>query len=139
MPALAASLLLVGFAGITIGPNLDAVTPARVLVLSGLAVLGFGVGMIYTGALYYAMEVGNAEIDAGGKHEAFIGLGYLGGPVIGLLAYGMARPHGPLDASPSLMLLALAGSVVVALGLGSVAWSLASGRREENKHLPEDL
>jgi MFS family permease len=137
MPAAAASLLLVGFAGITIGPNVETIATARLLVLAGLAVLGFGVGMIYTGALYYAMEVGNAEIDAGGKHEAFIGLGYLGGPVVGLLAYGMAQPHGPVGASPSLLLLAMAGSVVVVLGLGSVAWSLASSRRHRHEDVPD--
>ena len=130
MPTIAALLLLVGFGGITIGPNLDAVGTARLLVLGGLAVLGWGVGMIYTGALYYAMEVGDAEIDAGGKHEAFIGLGYLGGPLVGLMSYNLAQPHGPAAISPSLMLLALAGSVVLVLGLGSVAWALASGSRD---------
>lgn len=130
MPVFAALLLLAGFAGITVGPNVEATAPARVLVLGGLAVLGLGVGMIYTGALYYAMEVGDAEIDAGGKHEAFIGLGYLGGPLVGLMAYGFAQPHGPIATSPSLLLLAIAGSLVVVLGFGSVAWALASGRQQ---------
>lgn len=139
MPIVAAALLLLGFAAITVGPTIDAVGTARVLVLAGLAVTGLGVGMIYTGAFYYAMEVGDAEIDAGGKHEAFIGLGYLGGPVIGLVAYNSAQPHGPLSITPSLLLLAIAGSIVVVLGLGSVVWALASGRRDRNQEHPDGL
>lgn len=136
MPVVAATLLLVGFAGITIGPNAGTALTARVMVLAGLAVVGLGVGMIYTGAFYYAMEVGDAEIDAGGKHEAFIGLGYLGGPLVGLIAYSSAQPHGPLSISPSLLLLVLAGGVIVVLGLGSVARALASGRRDRNQEYP---
>ncbi|MEO1278095.1 MAG: hypothetical protein AAFV77_03970 [Planctomycetota bacterium] len=136
MPAIAASLLLVGFAGITIGPNLDSVVVARMLVLGGLAVLGWSVGMVYTGALYYAMEVGHAEIDAGGKHEAFIGLGYLGGPIVGLMAWGFTQPHGPLEVSPSLMLLAIAGSVVLVLGLGSVGLAVLSAHRSQQAGEP---
>ena len=136
MPTVAAALLLLGFAGITIGPNLQAVGSARLLVLGGLAVLGWGVGMIYTGALYYAMEVGDAKIDAGGKHEAFIGLGYLGGPLVGMMAYNLTEPHGPAPISPSLMLLALAGGLVLVLGLGSVAWALASSTKDRDAGHP---
>lgn len=132
MPIIAAAFLLVGFAGITIGPNLESMALARILVLAGLAVLGWGVGMIYTGALYYAMEVGDAQIDAGGKHEAFIGLGYLGGPIIGLSAYTLASPHGPIAANSSLILLVLAGSIVAVLGLGSVAWAMVRGHADRN-------
>lgn len=132
MPIIAAAFLLVGFAALTIGPNFQNLALARTMVLAGLAVLGWGVGMIYTGALYYAMEVGDAQIDAGGKHEAFIGLGYLGGPIVGLLAHGLAQPQGPIAARSSLILLVLAGTVVVALGLGSVAWAMARGRADRN-------
>ncbi len=137
MPVVAASLLLVGFAGITTGPNLDTLPVARTVVLLGLAITGIGVGMIYTGAFYYAMEVGDAEIDAGGKHEAFIGLGYLGGPIVGLIAYGTAQPHGPLSVSPSLLLLAIAGTLVVTLGLGSVVWAIRSGRQDRDSGSPD--
>jgi hypothetical protein len=43
-----------------------------------------GLGGIYTGALYYVMEVGASEVEAGGTHEALIGGGYTLGPLIGL-------------------------------------------------------
>lgn len=56
------------------------------LVVLGLALFGVGMATIYSGALYYAMEVGQAEIDAGGTHEALIGVGYTAGPLCGLLA-----------------------------------------------------
>ncbi|MEO1008318.1 MAG: MFS transporter [Planctomycetota bacterium] len=129
-PILAAALMLLGFAGVTIGPTLDAAA-GRTLLLGGLAVLGCGVGMVYAAALYYAMEVGDAEIDAGGRHEAFIGLGYTAGPVLGVLAYVVAAPRGPLAASPTLLLLGLVGSIMIVLCLGSVAWACRSSRGPE--------
>ncbi len=69
------ALMLAGFAAVVLSVRVpDAAQLA--CMLGGL--LGFGVGMavIYAGAIYYAMEVGQAEIDAGGKHEALIGVGY---------------------------------------------------------------
>ncbi len=54
------------------------------LLIIGLVAFGSGMGVTYYVALYYAMAVGKAEIAAGGKHEAFIGGGYMVGPVVGL-------------------------------------------------------
>jgi hypothetical protein len=59
------------------------------LVVAGLATLGVGMGVIYAAALYYAMEVGRGEVEAGGTHEALIGIGFAGGPATGLLATGL--------------------------------------------------
>jgi hypothetical protein len=82
MPAVAFVLLIGGFVGAVLAPRLG---PAALPVLIGaLAVFGAGHAMIYLGALYYAMEVGKAEVDAGGTHEALIGLGYGLGPAIGI-------------------------------------------------------
>lgn len=52
----------------------------------GLALFGAGMGATYSAAFYYAMEVGSAGVDAGGKHEALIGIGYTVGPLTGLTA-----------------------------------------------------
>lgn len=68
-----------------------AVPGGSVGMVASLAVLGTGIGAMYAGAIYYAMETGGADarddahIDAGGVHEAMIGLGYTLGPVIALL------------------------------------------------------
>ncbi len=56
------------------------------MLLLGLALFGLGMSIIYAGAIYYAMEVGAAEVEAGGMHEALIGVGYTGGPLLGVLA-----------------------------------------------------
>jgi hypothetical protein len=51
----------------------------------GLAMFGAGHGTIYYAGLYYAMAVGGAEVDAGGRFEALIGLGYVIGPLAVML------------------------------------------------------
>ena len=43
-------------------------------------------GTIYTAAIYYAMEVGQGEIDSGAVHETLIGVGYALGPALGIAA-----------------------------------------------------
>lgn len=84
--AIVAGLLLVlGFAGVVLAGLLP--SPAGLITaIAGLVVFGVSIAAIYTAAIYYAMEVGNAGVDAGGMHEALIGLGYTVGPSIGLLA-----------------------------------------------------
>jgi hypothetical protein len=49
-----------------------------------LAVMGVGIGAVYAAAIYYALETGSTDVDAGGKHEAMIGAGYTVGPLLGL-------------------------------------------------------
>lgn len=58
----------------------------RALLGVGLVLLGLGVGVIYAGAIAYAMEVGSSEVHAAGKHEAMIGMGYTVGPACVMLA-----------------------------------------------------
>jgi len=52
------------------------------VLAGGLAVLGIGLGLTYAAAIYYALEVGSTDVDAGGRHEAAIGLGYTLGPLV---------------------------------------------------------
>jgi len=77
---LGAILLAGGFALVVGVPSLLAITV-------GLALFGIGHGIIYYAAIYYALRVGNAEVDAGGVHEALIGLGYVLGPLAGLCGH----------------------------------------------------
>jgi MFS family permease len=78
--AVAAGVVLLagGFAAAALAP--DATTLAL-----GLAAFGAGHGIIYSAGLYYAMAVGGAEVDAGGRFEALIGAGYVVGPLAGLV------------------------------------------------------
>ena len=59
---MAACMAPVGFFLIVTGSNL-------VLVLVGQVIFGAAMGMAYYAALYYAMMVKNASVDAGGVHE----------------------------------------------------------------------
>lgn len=81
-------LMLGGFAACILAPVSGDARTGLVCLTVGLAAFGTGVGTIYAGALYYALVVGNAEVEAGGKHEALIGLGYMGGPACGLAVLG---------------------------------------------------
>jgi len=87
-PAVLGGLLLVGgFGAAVFAKPVDSIA----LLVAGLAMFGTGMAIVYSGALYYALEVGQAEVEAGGKHEALIGTGYTIGPGILLLAgYGVS-------------------------------------------------
>ena len=75
----------IGFVSVVLTPNLVGMT-------LGLTLLGTGVGMTYYAALYYALAVGHAEVEAGGTHEALIGLGYTIGPLIGWAGLALSGP-----------------------------------------------
>lgn len=88
-------LLLAGFALCVLAPRWSGwlgleTEPGRIdlaglgTLIAGLAAFGAGMATIYTAALYYAMEVGKAEVAAGGTHETLIGVGYTAGPALGL-------------------------------------------------------
>jgi len=78
-----ATAMVLGFGAIAAAPNV-------VVMMIGLTAFGVGQGVIYYAALYYAMSVGAAQVDAGGTHEALIGVGYSIGPATALL--GMRLP-----------------------------------------------
>ena len=51
-------------------------------------------GVTYYAAIYYALALGRAEVEAGGTHEALIGGGYMVGPGIGLGTLQFASENG---------------------------------------------
>lgn len=125
-PAVAGiALLLAGFGTTVLSPKAGPGAASLALILIGL--LGFGVGMatIYSAALYYAMEVGQAEVEAGGKHEALIGLGYTGGPACGLLAAVAVGGTGTDSFEPTVLMVV--GGVAVAAGIAAAVRALRAG------------
>ena len=89
---LAIAALPVGFALVLLGPGIASVIVGEVL-------FGAAAGFLYTAALYYAQVVQNASVDAGGAHEALIGLGYALGPGAGLIGTTLAQGAGPCSAA----------------------------------------
>jgi len=122
MPALAGGAMLVGFASCVLAPQTGPEV-GRVLIVLGLALFGVGAGAIYAAALYYALEVGNAEVAAGGMHEALIGIGYATGPICGLAAIGAIASGVIPDGGFSGVFLTLIGAICVVVAL--LGWRLA--------------
>lgn len=121
-------LLLVGFALTLLSPALLAPGVALPAFVVGLGVFGVGMGTIYSAAIYYAMEVGSAEVEAGGTHEALIGLGYGGGPICGLLAAGLVRA-GVIEERLLPVTVVVAVAVVTTPVIGWAVARAASRRR----------
>lgn len=117
LPSLGLASLLGGFALTALSFRVGGVTLGLPILLAGLGVFGVGMGAVYMGAIYYAMEVGKAEVDAGGTHEALIGVGYSAGPGLGLVA-AAALQRGwiePQSLEPT-VLLAVAGITLIVAG-----------------------
>ncbi|MHC5003423.1 MAG: MFS transporter [Planctomycetota bacterium] len=84
--------LLFGGVCMTIGFALVVLAGSVPVMVGGLAALGVGTGLVYYSALYYAMAVGRAAVDASGTHEALIGAGYAVGPLAGLVGLAIGGP-----------------------------------------------
>lgn len=110
--------LLLGGAGLAVGFVMIIIAPNAAVLLAGLAIFGCAQGLVYFAALYYAMTVGRAAVDAGGMHEGLIGLGYAIGPALGLASIGLVSMElipWPMEAMLILLaLLTLAGGSVAA-------------------------
>ncbi len=81
-----ASLVAAGAIALPAGFFLVLFGPVLPAVLLGEALFGFGAGVAYFAALYYAMVIKNASVDAGGGHERLIGAGIAIGPATALVA-----------------------------------------------------
>lgn len=99
---LGAIAMLTGFAAALSGGSAAS-------VLAGLVAFGAGQGTLYYAALYYGMAVGKGDVDSGGRHEATVGLGYLGGPTLALL--GLAAGIPPVHAVGALATLGVAAGL----------------------------
>jgi Major Facilitator Superfamily len=84
---LVTAALPAGFALILLGGSLP-------LLLLGEVLFGVAAGFAYTSSLYYALVAENASVDAGGAHEALIGLGIALGPLSGLAGQLLVAPAG---------------------------------------------
>jgi MFS family permease len=98
------------------------------VVLAGEVIFGMGGAVAYYAALYYAMAVENAAVEAGGVHEALIGLGAIIGPISGLAgvmlqpALGGAIWGTLLGMGPMFLLCAgVAGAKLVRMGPRKIA------------------
>lgn len=101
-----------------LGFGLAVTAPSVPILAAGLALFGIGLGGVYAAALYYAMEVGGAEVDAGGTHETLIGLGYTFGPLVGLAGFAAAAGAEKPDEGPLF-------TVGIALALSALALGYA--------------
>jgi len=120
--AMVAVALPCGFFLVLFGANLP-------LVLLGEAVFGLMAGLAYYAALYNAMVVKNAAVDAGSGHEGLIGMGFAIGPAAALLGLALEPVFG------SKVLGALAGIgplfIVAAIGAFWQEHKLAAAKRSQ--------
>ncbi len=98
--------LLVGGCALAIGFSVAVLAPSAGVMIAGLAVFGLGSGIVYFAAIYYAMTVGEAEVQAGGTHEALIGMGYAIGPLCAVMG-GILASSGPGGFSGDAVTLAI--------------------------------
>lgn len=123
MPWLAGFCLFAGFAGTVLVPS----SMGASVLIAMLGLFGIGNAVAYVGALYYAMELGDAEVDAGGTHEALIGAGYGAGPMLGIVA--VMASGGAQGARFEGLLIGLLG-VVVCIAL---VWGIRITRTKRDR------
>lgn len=122
-----AGVMLFGFGLTVLAPALATGAAGLALLAAGLFAFGIGAAALYTAALYYVMEVGKTGVDAGGSHEALIGLGYTIGPLCGLAASALvARGIVPESAREPCTLAAVAAASAAA---ALYAWRQAARLR----------
>jgi MFS family permease len=99
--------MVASFALILLVPNLPLLMAAQIL-------FGLAVGLIYYSSLFYSMDVGKAQSEHSGFHEATIGAGSCAGPAIGAAAL-LYFPHAPASSA-----WAVSGMLLV--GLTALIW-----------------
>jgi len=120
-----AALLPVGFLMMLTSNHLP-------LILLGEVLFGVAGGMTYYAALYYAMVMKNAAVQAGGAHESLIGSGLMVGPAIGLAGVY-------LSSAANTDSTAMVATVVPFIAICTVGglWSLRGIRGTDHFHFPD--
>ena len=124
---LAIATLPLGFALVLLGQSV-------LSVVSGELLFGASAGFLYTAALYYAQLVQNASVDAGGAHEALIGVGYALGPGAGLVGTALAHGAGLGSAAYVRGMSTATLPLIVACTLGAL-WPLLRGRQRSGQSI----
>ena len=98
-----------------IGVGTALLAPGKLGLMVGLLFFGVGMGLTYYAALYYALAVGHAAVDAGGTFEALIGLGHCVGPLLGLCGHALGGDERARSATVALaaVVAALAGAAAI--------------------------
>ncbi|MCB9836506.1 MAG: hypothetical protein H6808_07290 [Phycisphaera sp.] len=125
--ALGAITLALGFIGCVLSPLIPNQSVAIVSLSISLALFGAAMGTIYTAAIYYAMEVGQGEIDSGAIHETLIGVGYALGPALGIFASLAVRLGVVSDRFFSAVLIG--ATVLACIGLATLINALTKPHR----------
>lgn len=121
--------LALGAVALPAGALLILLPSSIVPVLVGEVVFGFTAGVIYTASLYYGMIEKNASVEAGGDHEAVIGVGFCLGPLLGMAGHKLSATLGSTVAGMTLGL-----SPMIVVGLVGGLWPL--GKREASRQQP---
>jgi len=119
--------LLLGGVLLYFGFTMAALAANIAMLTVGLAAFGIGHAIVYSCAIYYAMTVGKAEVDAGGTHEGLIGVGYALGPLLGAIAFGVIAIR--LDVGGAIALVTLVGGVMVIAAAAALRQYLTALRK----------
>lgn len=95
----------VGWVGLPLGLVLCLLGGNVAFILAGEVLFGLASGLTYYAAIYYAMLIHNASVEAGGDHEGLIGAGFAIGPALGLVGIVAGGSVGPV--ASTLVFLAL--------------------------------
>lgn len=88
-------LMLAAFLGIVLPGARSAADAGSAItyMIAWQVALGFAMGIIYSGSLYFGMVLSDGSTEHGGYHEALVGVGQVLGPAAGALGQWL-RPEG---------------------------------------------
>ncbi|XAL99890.1 MFS transporter [Phycisphaeraceae bacterium D3-23] len=118
--------LALGAVALPVGALLILLPSTVAPVLIGEVIFGFTAGVIYTASLYYGMIEKNASVEAGGDHEAVIGVGFCLGPLLGMAGHKLSTTLGSAVAGMTLGL-----SPMIVGGLVGGLWPLRKNVNHE--------